>query len=181
MDRGAFTMRIYFNPYTGEISYGKVPPHWTTCAYLGDKKFTEEAFSAYCPKHEKYEVYFVPTWNHSTYIKYSDMRRLSWVNKWGCSTASILLDFIYLTFPETNNWRIFRNEIEYVDSVEKMVENYGEKFVESVITAVKVLKKLKYAKWHTARRKILNSIRSGSLEEFSAVVNQIALRYLTDD
>ena len=174
-------MRIYFNPYTGEISYGKVPPHWTTYEYLGDKKFTEKAFSAYCPKHGKHEVYLVPTWSHSTYVKYSDMRRLSWVNKWGCSTASILLDFIYLTFPETNNWRIFRNEIEYVDAVEKMVENYGEKFVESVITAVQVLKKLTYDKRYTARRKILNSIRSGSLEKFSAAVNQIALRYLTDD
>jgi hypothetical protein len=181
MDRGEdFLKKIYFNPYTGEISYGKVPPHWTTCVSLEDKKFTEEAFSAYCPKHGKYEVYLVPTWSRSTYVKYSDMRRLSWVNKWGCSTASILLDFIYLTFPETNNWRIFRNEIEYVDAVEKMVKN-GEKFVESVITAVQVLKKLTYNKRYTARRKILNSIRSGSLEKFSAAVNQIALRYLTDD
>jgi hypothetical protein len=181
MDRGAFTMRIYFNPNTGKISYGKVPPHWPVYEYLGEKKFTEEAFSVYCPKHGKYEAYFVPTWSSSTYIRYSDMRRLSWVNKWGCSTASILLDFIYLTFPKSNNWRIFRNEIEYVDSVETMVENYGEKFVESVITAVQVLKKLTYDKRYTATRKILNSIRSGSLEEFSAVVNQIALRYLTDD
>lgn len=173
--------KIYFNPYTGEISYGKVPPHWTTCAYLEDKKFTEEAFSAYCPKHGKYEVYLVPTWSRSTYVKYSDLRRLSWVNKWGCSAASVLLDFIYLTFHETTNWGTFRNEIEYVDAVEKMVENYGEKFVESVITAVQVLKKLTYGQRYTARRKILNSIRSGNLEKFSVAVSQIALRYLTND
>jgi hypothetical protein len=176
VDGGVRLVKVFFNPKTGDVAVGTRPPS-PEYVYLHERSFTSKTFSAYCPEHKMYEPYTVPTWSHSTFVKYADYRKIEWVERWGCSTATILFWLVLSINPPG----IKIDDVEFCKLVEKMTDKYGEKFVKIAESTAHLINRLKYPYKTSARNRIVKAIMSGDIDRLSEIVSEIGLKLLSED